>query len=68
MLKVTANLRLMNEGIEILSKEGDPDVWRIPTRMNMARVKIRKAQMDQKNSSWFTDRIEDPKAMTDMSL
>jgi hypothetical protein len=26
MLKTTANLRLMNEGMEILSKEGDPDV------------------------------------------
>jgi hypothetical protein len=44
MLKATVNLRLMNEGIKILSKEGDPDVRRIPTRMNMAGMKIRKAK------------------------
>jgi hypothetical protein len=59
MLKETANLRLMNQGTEILSKEGDPYVRRIPTRMNMASLKIRKAQMDQQNSSWLTARIED---------
>jgi hypothetical protein len=47
MLQATVNLRLMNERIEILSKEGDPDVRRIPTRMNMAGLKIRKAQIDQ---------------------
>jgi hypothetical protein len=68
MLKATANLCLMNEGIEILSKEGDPDVCRIPTRMNMPGVKIRKAQMDQQDSSWFTDHIEDPKAVADVCL
>jgi hypothetical protein len=34
MLKATANLRLMNEGSEIFSKEGDPDVRRIPIHMN----------------------------------
>jgi hypothetical protein len=42
MLKATDNLHLMNEGIEILLKEGDPDVRRIPARMNIAGVKIRK--------------------------
>jgi hypothetical protein len=68
MLKATANLRLMNERIDILSKEGDSDVQRIPTRMNMAGVKIRKAQMDEHDSSWFTAHIEDPKAVADMCL
>jgi hypothetical protein len=62
MFNGTANLSLMNEGIEILLKEGDPDVRRIPTCMNMASVKIRKAQMDQPDSSWFTARTEDPRA------
>jgi hypothetical protein len=68
MVKATANLRLMNDGIEILSKEGDPDRRRIPTHMNMAAVKIRKAQMDQHDSSWFTTRIEDPKAVAEVCL
>jgi hypothetical protein len=40
MLKATANLRLMNEGIETFSKEGDPDVRRIPARMTMVDVKV----------------------------
>jgi hypothetical protein len=68
MLKATANLCLINEGLKILSKEGDPDVRRIPTRMNMAGVKIRKAQMDQHNSSWFIARIESPKAVAEVYL
>jgi hypothetical protein len=51
MLKATANLRLMNEGIEILLNDGDPDAQRIPTPTDMAGVKIRKAQMDQQDSS-----------------
>jgi hypothetical protein len=53
----------MNKGIESLSKEGDPDVQRIPTRMNIARVKLRESQMDQEDSSWLTTSIEDPNAM-----
>jgi hypothetical protein len=68
MLKATANLRLMKEGIEILSKEADPDFRRIPTRMTIAGVKIRKTQMDQQDSSWFTAGIEGPKAVADMRL
>jgi DUF4097 and DUF4098 domain-containing protein YvlB len=66
MLKATANLRLMNEGIEILSKEGAPDVRQISTRMNMASVKIGKAQMDQQDSSEFTARSNDLKAVEDV--
>jgi hypothetical protein len=65
MLEATAHLRLLNEGIETLSTEGDPDVQRIPTHMNMVRVKLREAQMDQEDSSWLTTRIEDPNTMTD---
>jgi hypothetical protein len=34
----------MNDGIETLSKEGDLDVRRIPTCMNMAGVKFRGAK------------------------
>jgi hypothetical protein len=67
MLKATANLHLMNEGIEILSKEGDSDVRRIPTGMNMAGVKAREAQMEE-DFSWLTIRIEDPKAMAVVCL
>jgi hypothetical protein len=36
--------------------------------MNMAGVKIRKAQMDWQDSSWFTARIEDQKAVADVCL
>jgi hypothetical protein len=68
MLKATANLRLMNEGIETLSKEGDPDVRRIPTRMNMAGVKVREAQMEEADLSWLTICIEDLKAMAVVCL
>jgi hypothetical protein len=68
MLKATADMCLMNEGIEILSKEGDPDVRPTPTRMNMAGVKIRKAQMDKQQSSWFTARIKNPNAVADVCL
>jgi hypothetical protein len=68
MLKATANLRLMNKGIEALSKEGDPDVRRIPTRMNMAGVKVREAQMEEEDLSWLRIRIEDPKAMAVVCL
>jgi hypothetical protein len=68
MLKATANLRLMNEGIETLSKEGNLDVRRIPTRMNMASVKVREAQMGDENLAWLKSRIEDPKAITVMCL
>jgi hypothetical protein len=46
MLMATANLRLMNEGIETLSKEADSDIQKIPTRINMAGVKLREAQID----------------------
>jgi hypothetical protein len=67
-VKATGDLPLMKEGIAILSKEGDPDVRRIPTRMNMAGMKIRKIQMDQQDSSWFTARIEDPKVVADVCL
>jgi hypothetical protein len=48
-LKAMPNMLLMNEGIEILSQEGDPNVQRISTRMDMAGVKIRKIQMDQQD-------------------
>jgi hypothetical protein len=68
MLKAMVTLRLMNEWLEILSKEEDPDVRRIPTHMNMAGVKIKKAQIDQQNSSWFTAHIEDSKAVADVCL
>jgi hypothetical protein len=68
MLKAIANLHLMNEGIETLSKEGDPDVQRIPTRMNIAGAKLMGAQMDQEDSSWLTTRIEDPKVMVIVCL
>jgi hypothetical protein len=68
ILKTTADLRLMNEWIELLSKEGDPDVPRISTRMNMSGLKIRDAQMDQHNSSWFTASTEDSKALADVYL
>jgi hypothetical protein len=63
MLKAMASLRLMNECIETLSKEGDPDVRRIPIHMNVAGVKIREAQMDQEDSSWWKAHVEDPRAM-----
>jgi hypothetical protein len=62
-LTLTVNLRLMNEGIEIVSKEGDSDVRRIPARTKRASVRIREAQMDQEDCSWLTIRIEDPKAV-----
>jgi hypothetical protein len=68
MLKTTTSLRLMNEGIETLSDEGDPDVQRIPTRMNMAGVKLRKAQIDQQDSPWLTTRIECPNEITMVCL
>jgi hypothetical protein len=42
MLKATAKLHLMNEWVEILSKDEDPYVRRIRTRMNLVGVKIRK--------------------------
>jgi hypothetical protein len=68
ILKVTTDLWLMSEGIETLSKKGNPDVQRIPTRINMAGVKLREAQVDQKESSWLTTRIEDPNTMAIASL
>jgi hypothetical protein len=43
MLKAMANLQLTNKGIESLSREGDSDVQRIPTPINMAGVKLREA-------------------------
>jgi hypothetical protein len=68
MLKPIANMPLMNEGIETLSKEGGPDVRRIPTRMNMAGVKVREAQMEEEDLSSLKIRIEDPNVMTVVCL
>jgi hypothetical protein len=45
MLKVTANMPLMNKGIETFAKEADLDVRRIPSRMNMAGLKFRGAKL-----------------------
>jgi TusA-related sulfurtransferase len=56
VLKAMANLRL-SERIEILSTGGGPDVQRIPTRMNMAGVKLKETQMDQEDSFWLTTRM-----------
>jgi hypothetical protein len=42
MLNATANLHLMNGWIEILSKDEDPYVRRILSRMNLIGAKIRK--------------------------
>jgi hypothetical protein len=58
----------MNKGIETLSKEGDSDVGRISTRMNMAGVKRREAQTGKKDLPWLKIRIEDPKAMAVVCL
>jgi hypothetical protein len=68
MLKATANMSLMNEWIENLSNERNPDVRRIPTCMNMADVKFRGAQMEEEDLSWWKIRIEGPKAMVVVCL
>jgi hypothetical protein len=68
MVTATDNLRLLNKGMETLTKGGDPDVQKIPTRMNMVGVKLREAKGDQEDSSWLTTRIEDPTAVAIVCL
>jgi hypothetical protein len=68
MLKVTANLHFPNYGIEILSKERDPDLQRSPSRMNIAGAKIREAHLEQEDSVSLKTRVKDPKAMAVVCL
>jgi hypothetical protein len=66
MLKTKANPRLPNEVIQPLSKEGNPDVQRISSRLNVTNMELIEVQMDQENSSKLTILIEGPNAMAIM--
>jgi hypothetical protein len=68
ILKRTANPGLLNEGIEPLSQEVNPDVQRIPSRLNVTGPKLSEVQMDHENSSESTTPVEGPNAMAIMCL
>jgi hypothetical protein len=68
MLKRTVNPGLLNEGIEPLSKEGNPHVQRAPSRLNVTGAKLSEVQIGHKNSSELTTLIEGPNAMAIMCL